>query len=119
MKVAYKVKLPEEVSCMDISLDGNHYALGLASGALIIKSKSLLSDEDTETDEQKTIKNAIQSSFVSKAKGYKYFYRGQYASLVLPDNEDTAVVAERQARMAKLMPYEHSLKRFEYRSALN
>jgi WD40 repeat protein len=51
LKVAYKVKLPEEVSCMDVSLDGNHYALGLASGALIIKSKSLATEEDTETDE--------------------------------------------------------------------
>ncbi|TNV80314.1 hypothetical protein FGO68_gene11371 [Halteria grandinella] len=119
LKVAYKVKLPEEVSCLDISLDGNHYAMGLATGALVIKSKQLSEEDDKETDEQKLIKNALQSSFVSKAKGYKYFYRGQYASLVLPDSEDTAVVAERQARMAKLMPYEQSLKRFEYRNALN
>jgi hypothetical protein len=85
---------------MDVSSDGNHFALGLASGALVIKSKSLDDgeEEEEETGEQKLIKNALVSSFVSKAKGYKYFYRGQYA--LLP--EETAVVAQRQARMAKL-----------------
>jgi hypothetical protein len=33
------------------------------------------------------IKNALQSSFVSKAKNYKYFFRGQYSTLI-PEEGD-------------------------------
>jgi hypothetical protein len=77
LKVAYKIKLPQELSCMDVSPDGQHFAVGLANGGLLIKSKVAESkEEDLETDEQRLIKNALQSTFVSKAKNYKYFYRG-------------------------------------------
>jgi hypothetical protein len=49
LKVAYKIKLPEEVACMDMAIDGNHFAVGLASGALVIKSKRLEIEEKEET----------------------------------------------------------------------
>lgn len=39
MKVAYKIKLPSELFTVDFSADGNHYAMGLNDGSLIIKSK--------------------------------------------------------------------------------
>lgn len=39
MKVAYKIKLPSELFAIDFSADGNHYAMGLNDGSLIIKSK--------------------------------------------------------------------------------
>jgi hypothetical protein len=44
-------------------------------------------EEELETEEQKMIKNALQSSFVSKAKNYKYFFRGQYSTLI-PEEGD-------------------------------
>ncbi len=60
LRVAYKVKLPEEITCFDVANDGNHYAVGLASGSLLIKSKRLGGEEEVEeTDEQRLIKNAI------------------------------------------------------------
>lgn len=59
LKVAYKIKLPEEVACMDMAIDGNHFAVGLASGALVIKSKRLEAEEKEETQEQKLVKNAL------------------------------------------------------------
>jgi WD40 repeat protein len=48
IKVAYKMKLPSEIFCIDFSQDGNHYAVGLNDGSLIIKSKLLeeLKEED-------------------------------------------------------------------------
>ena len=39
LQVAYKIKLPSEVFGLDFSSDGNHFALGLNDGSLIIKSK--------------------------------------------------------------------------------
>lgn len=39
LKVSYKIKVPSEILCMDISADGNHFGLGLNTGSLIIKSK--------------------------------------------------------------------------------
>jgi hypothetical protein len=89
---------------MDVAPDGQHFAVGLANGGLLIKSKvAETSEEDLETDEQKLIKNALQSSFVSKAKNYKYFYRGKYSTLI-PEEGD--MLAQTQARKAKLQPFE-------------
>jgi len=51
MRVAYKVKVPEEIACMDVAVDGNHYALGMAGGALLIKSKRLEEDAESDTEE--------------------------------------------------------------------
>lgn len=54
LRVAYKVKVPEEITCMDVAVDGSHYALGMAGGALLIKSKRQgadAEDEDNETEE--------------------------------------------------------------------
>lgn len=51
LKVAYKIKLPQEVSCIDIAPDGNHFAVGLAGGGLLIKSK-VASDGAESQDEE-------------------------------------------------------------------
>ena len=41
LKVVHKIKLPSEIFSLDTSGDGNHFALGLNDGSLVIKSKSL------------------------------------------------------------------------------
>ena len=46
LKVAHKIKLPSEVFSMDMSRDGNHYAMGLNDGSLVIKSKYLEAPDD-------------------------------------------------------------------------
>jgi hypothetical protein len=51
LSVAYKIKMPEEITCMDVALDGNHYALGMATGGILIKSKKLDEDEESDTEE--------------------------------------------------------------------
>lgn len=99
LKVAYKIKLPDEVACMDVAPDGKHFALGLSTGALVIKSKIIDLNypegeaEDEQNEEKKLVENAIQSSFVSKAKNYKYFYRGQYSAVIPEDLMDPSTVA--------------------------
>ena len=50
LQVAYKIKLPSEIFAFDFSADGNHFALGLNDGSLIIKSKSI--EKDEEIDEE-------------------------------------------------------------------
>lgn len=88
-KVAYKIRLPQEVTSMDVAKDGLHFAMGLATGGLVVKSKVLEVEGEEEDDEKKLLKNALVDTFVSKAKGYKHFFRGQYAALI-PD-EDTVM----------------------------
>ena len=41
LKVAYKIRLPQEITSMDVSVDGLHFAMGLSTGNLIVKSKLL------------------------------------------------------------------------------
>ena len=53
LKVAYKLKVPSEIFSFDMSYDGNHYALGLNNGTVIIKSKLL--DEVEEVDEEEKL----------------------------------------------------------------
>lgn len=84
MKVEYKLKVPSEIYAMDISTDGNHYAMGLNDGTLIIKSKLLETVEEID-EEQKYMLMALQPTFKSTSKNYKYFYRGQYVD---PDADD-------------------------------
>ena len=50
LQVAYKIKLPSEIFALDFSADGNHFALGLNDGSLLIKSKSI--EKDEEIDEE-------------------------------------------------------------------
>jgi hypothetical protein len=58
LKVAYKIKLPSELFYLDFSFDGNHYAMGLNDGSLIVKSKQL--DEVVEdNEEEKLIYNIL------------------------------------------------------------
>ncbi len=99
-----------------MSSDGQHFALGLATGALVIKSKTLEAEKEEENEEQKLVKNALVSTWVSKSKNYKYFYRGQYQTLM---PEDDGILAQDSSRKAKLLPYEQSLKAFKYREALS
>lgn len=76
MKVSYKLKVPSEVYSFDFSYDGNHYALGLNDGTMIIKSKMLETIEDDEDHERKLIDQILQPTYKSTSKNYKYFYRG-------------------------------------------
>jgi len=41
LSVAYKIKVPSEIFALDFSTDGNHFAMGLSDGSLVIKSKLL------------------------------------------------------------------------------
>ena len=89
---------------MDVSSDGLHFAMGLSTGSLIVKSKVLETEGDEEEDdEKKLLKNALVDTFVSKAKGYKYFFRGQYTALI---PEEDGVMAAQSAKKAKLQQYE-------------
>lgn len=63
------------------------------------------------------MKNALVSTWVSKAKNYKYFFRGQYQALV-PEEDAVLATDNNTQRKVKLLPYEQSLKSFKYREAL-
>lgn len=82
--------------------------IALVNGSLIIKSKHLEEFKEEITDEQQFIMNAFETSFKSKAKNYKYFYRGQYS--VMPEPED--IIAGMKERKLKLQKYEQALKKF-------
>jgi hypothetical protein len=69
---------------MDFSSDGNHYALGLNDGSVIIKSKHLDDQLENEVDDEQKLM-MMMPNYKSTSKSYKYFYRGQY---VMPDAED-------------------------------
>ena len=49
--VSYKIKVPSEIFALDFSGDGNHFAMGLSDGSLVIKSKMLDPIEEKKTDE--------------------------------------------------------------------
>ena len=85
VSVAYKIKLPSEIFALDFSGDGNHFAMGLADGSLVIKSKMLEPLEERKTEEQKLI-DQFEPKMISTSKNYKYFFRGQY--LITADPED-------------------------------
>ena len=80
VSVAYKIKLPSEIFALDFSGDGNHFAMGLADGSLVIKSKML------EPLEEKKLIDQFEPKMISTSKNYKYFFRGQY--LITADPED-------------------------------
>ena len=90
MSVAYKIKLPSEVFALDVSSDGNHLALGLNDGSIIVKSKEMEQDEK-EVDEEEKMLKMFEPTMVSTSKNYKYFYRGQYE--VKPDPADLTTAA--------------------------
>ena len=117
MKLEYRLKLPQAVYSFGMSPDGNHYAIGLVDGSLILRSKQLEEFEEEQDDEMKMIMNAFapMNSFKSTAKNYKYFYRGQYG--VTPDAAD--IIAGMQSKKQKLQAYEKLLKKFHYRQALS
>lgn len=77
LSVAYKIKVPSEIFGLDFSADGNHFAMGLADGSLVIKSKMLESEGDLRTAEQKLF-DQFEPKMISTSKNYKYFFRGQY-----------------------------------------
>ena len=71
-----KEKLPKPIFQFAISQNGQHYAVGLIDGSLILKSKQLESFEEEQDDEMKLVMNALKPNYKSTAKSYKYFYRG-------------------------------------------
>ena len=97
----------------DTSRDGNHLAIGLNDGSLIIKSKKIEKAQE-ELDEEEKMLKLFDPVIVSKSKNYKYFFRGQYA--VQPDPHDLTTPVAR--RKKKLQSYEQHLKSFEYKAAL-
>ena len=96
LTVAYKIKVPSEIFGLDFSADGNHFAMGLADGSLVIKSK-MLDTEILKSDEQKLF-DQFEPKMISTSKNYKYFFRGQYQ--VTADPED--IKAPNQKRKRKL-----------------
>jgi len=50
LKIVYKIKVPSEIFAVDLSSDGNHFALGLNDGSLIVKSKQI--EAEKEQDEE-------------------------------------------------------------------
>jgi hypothetical protein len=58
LKVEYKIKVPSEIFALDCSSDGNHYAMGLNDGTLVIKSKLLETVEEVD-EEQKLMLMAL------------------------------------------------------------
>mmetsp|Transcript_16430 Transcript_16430/g.27849 ORF Transcript_16430/g.27849 Transcript_16430/m.27849 type:complete len:319 (-) Transcript_16430:35-991(-) len=115
MRLQYKIKLPQAIFTFGISRDGQHYAVGLINGSLLIRSKQLEAFEEEQDEELKFVLNAFKPSFTSKAKGYKYFYRGQYSTM--PDPED--VIMGMTQKKKRLQPFEQSLKKFQFREALD
>lgn len=99
---------------MDFSADGNHFAMGLNDGSLVIRSKMLDTHEEKKTIEDKMY-DAFEPKMISTSKNYKYFFRGQY--VVTAEPEDVRVPTQR--RKKKLQAFEQHLKKFEYRQALN
>jgi len=85
IKVVYKVKMPAEVFSLDMDLSGNHLAMGLNDGSLLIKSK-LIEKETEELDAEMKLFAKFRPTIVSKSKNYQYFFRGQYE--VVADSED-------------------------------
>lgn len=114
VQVSYKIKVPSEIFSLDFSSDGNHFAMGLADGSLLIKSKQLQPPEEKKTAEQR-IFDSFQPQMISTSKNYKYFFRGQY--VVTADTDD--ICAPQQKRRRKLQSFEQHLKLFEYKQALN
>jgi U3 small nucleolar RNA-associated protein 15 len=100
---------------LSFSSDGQHYVIGLVDGSFIIKSKQLEEFKEEQDDEMKMVMDAFNFEYKSKAKNYKYFYRGQYNAI--PDPED--LISGMKSRKLKLQKYEQSLKKFQYKKALN
>jgi U3 small nucleolar RNA-associated protein 15 len=116
-KVTYTMKLPSEILSFDISSDGQNYALGLLNGTLLVRSKKFTQDGDEELDmEPDQLMNNFLSrdQLVSTAKGYKYFYRGQYGK-----QADTDDIVSKPRKKVNLQKFEKFLKKFQYKNALN
>jgi hypothetical protein len=52
LSVTYKIKVPAEIFSFDFSVDGNHFAMGLTDGSLIVKSKKIEEDAKEDMDEE-------------------------------------------------------------------
>jgi hypothetical protein len=52
LKVVYSIKAPSEVTSLDVSSDGNHYALGLNDSSLLIRSRAALQDKEEDEEEK-------------------------------------------------------------------
>lgn len=101
LQVAYKIKVPSEIFAFDFSADGNHFALGLNDGSLIIKSKSIEKEEE-EVDAEQKLFDSFEPKLISTSKNYKYFFRGQYVVQADPDD----IRATEMSKKRRLQPYE-------------
>lgn len=116
-KVMYTIKLPSEILSMDISSDGNHYALGLVNGTLLVRSRKFDNElEDDELLEPETLMNKYLAAdqMQKRSKDTRYFYRGQYGK----EAESDDIIAK-GVKKINLRKYEKFLKKFEYKNALN
>ena len=59
--------------------------------------------------------DALEPEIISTSKNYKYFFRGQYVVQADPDDIRSTELSKKR----RLQPYEHRLKQFEYKAALN
>lgn len=116
-KVMYTMKLPSEILSMDISSDGQNYALGLVNGTLLVRSKKF---EEEEGDDQLLTPEELMNKYLAKdqitkrSKDYKYFYRGQYGK-----EKESDDIISKGTKKVNLQKYEKFLKKFEYKNALN
>jgi hypothetical protein len=77
LRVVYKIRVPQEITSMDVSGNGKHFTIWLSNGKMIVKSRLAVKEGEGEEDKEKRmIKNPLVDTFVSKAQGYKYFFRG-------------------------------------------
>jgi len=82
-KVKYNIKLPSMLVAFDYSANAQHYAMGLADGTILVRSKKFTKEYaedgtevvDAETRMAMTIGQGRQEK---TSKDYRYFFRGQY-----------------------------------------
>lgn len=74
----HKIKVQSAINRFAMSADGQHYALALVDGALMIRSRQLEEAEEEVDDEMKMMLEAFRPNMGFKAttKNYKYFFRG-------------------------------------------
>ena len=116
-KVMYTIKLPSEILSMDISSDGQHYALGLINGTLLVRSRKFESDlDEDEILEPEDLMNKYLSrdQMRKTSKDTRYFYRGQYGK-----EQESDDIISKTTKKVNLQKYEKFLKKFEYKNALN
>ncbi|KAJ1328310.1 hypothetical protein BSLG_010042 [Batrachochytrium salamandrivorans] len=101
-KIVHSIKYPAPILSLAVSPTNSQLVVGMASGLLSIRQRSVKSEE-------------IAKSHAAKIRGgtYQYFIRG---SNYTPDENDTRIESKRKAR---LQSYDKLLKGFQYANALD